>query len=56
VNGRVRGEIELPAGAAEDEIRAAALAHPGVARHLNGGAPGRVIVVPGRLVSLVSDP
>jgi leucyl-tRNA synthetase len=56
VDGRVRGEIELPAGAAEDEIRAAALAHPGVARHLNGGAPGRVIVVPGRLVSLVSDP
>jgi len=56
VNGRVRGQIELPAGAAEAEIRAAALAHPGVARHLNGGAPGRVIVVPGRLVSLVSDP
>jgi leucyl-tRNA synthetase len=56
VNGRVRGEIELPAGAAEGEIRAAALAHPGVARHLNGGAPRRVIVVPGRLVSLVIDP
>jgi leucyl-tRNA synthetase len=56
VNGRVRGEIELPAGAPEDEIRAAALAHPGVVRHLNGGAPGRVIVVPGKLVSLVSDP
>jgi leucyl-tRNA synthetase len=53
VNGRVRGEIELAAGADEDEIRAAALAHPGVSRHLNGGPPDRVIVVPGRLVSLV---
>jgi leucyl-tRNA synthetase len=52
----VRGQIELPAGAPEDEIRAAALAHPGVARHLNGGPPERVIVVPGRLVSLVSEP
>jgi leucyl-tRNA synthetase len=56
VDGRVRGEIELPAGAGEDEIRAAALAHPGVRRHLNGGPPARVIVVPGRLVSLVSGP
>jgi leucyl-tRNA synthetase len=56
VNGRVRGEIEVPAGAGEDEIRAAALAHPGVARHLNGTPPARVIVVPGRLVSLVGGP
>jgi leucyl-tRNA synthetase len=54
VNGRVRGEIELPAGADEDEVRTAALAHPAVVRHLDGGAPERVIVVPGRLVSLVS--
>ncbi len=54
VNGRVRGEIELPAGAREDEIRAAALAHPAVTRHLDGRPPERVIVVPGRLVSIVS--
>ena len=56
VNGRLRGEIELPAGASEDEIRSAALAHPGVARHLNGRTPDRVIVVPGRVVSVVSGP
>ncbi|HEY2870052.1 MAG TPA: class I tRNA ligase family protein, partial [Gaiellales bacterium] len=54
VDGRVRGEVELPAGAGEDEIRAAALAHPAVARHLDGRSVERVIVVPGRLVSLVS--
>jgi leucyl-tRNA synthetase len=54
VNGRVRGEIQLPVGAGEDEIRSAALAHPAVGRHLNGGVPDRVIIVPGRLVSLVS--
>jgi leucyl-tRNA synthetase len=54
VNGRVRGEIELPPNAGEADIRAAALGHPAVARHLGGRAPDRVIVVPGRLVSLVS--
>jgi len=54
VDGRVRGQIELPAGAGEDEIRAAALAHPAVARHVDGRAVARVIVVPGRLVSLVT--
>jgi leucyl-tRNA synthetase len=54
VDGRVRGQIEVPAGAGEEEIWAAALAHPAVARHLDGRALVRVIVVPGRLVSLVS--
>ncbi|HXD69076.1 MAG TPA: class I tRNA ligase family protein [Gaiellales bacterium] len=54
VDGRVRGEVELPAGAGEEEIRAAALAHPSVTRHLDGRAVARVIVVPGRLVSVVS--
>ncbi len=54
VDGRVRGQVELPAGAGEDEIRAAALAHPAVSRHLDGRPVERVIVVPGRIVSLVS--
>jgi len=54
VDGRVRAEIELPPGAGDDEIRAAAVAHPAVARHLDGRPVERVIVVPGRLVSLVS--
>jgi leucyl-tRNA synthetase len=54
VDGRVRAQVELPAGAGDDEIRAAALAHPAVVRHLDGRPAERVIVVPGRLVSLVS--
>jgi leucyl-tRNA synthetase len=54
VDGRVRGEVELPAGAGEEAIRAAALAHPAVTRHLDGRTVARVIVVPGRLVSVVS--
>jgi leucyl-tRNA synthetase len=51
VNGKVRGRIEVPAGSAEDEVRAAALAE--VAPVLEGREPRKVIVVAGRMVSVV---
>jgi len=51
VNGKVRGRVEVAAGAAEDEVRAAALA--AVAEHVAGREPRKVIVVPGRMVSVV---
>jgi leucyl-tRNA synthetase len=51
VNGKVRGRIEVAADAAEAEVRAAALA--AVAEQLAGREPGKVIVVPGRMVSVV---
>jgi len=51
VNGKVRGRIEVSADAAEDEVRAAALAE--VSGALNGRDPKKVIVVPGRMVSIV---
>jgi len=53
VNGKRRDEIEIPAGASEDEVRSAALAAPNVVRHLEGRTPKKVIVVPGRLVNIV---
>ena len=53
VNGKRRDEIEVPAGASEDEVRSAALAAPNVVRHLEGRTPKKVIVVPGRLVNIV---
>ncbi len=53
VNGKRRDEIEVPADASEDAIREAALAAPNVVRHLEGRAPKKVIVVPGRLVNIV---
>jgi leucyl-tRNA synthetase len=52
VNGKVRGRIEVPAGAAEDEVRSAALA--AVADQLAGREPRKVIVVAGRMVSVVA--
>jgi len=51
VNGKVRGHIEVPADAAEDVVRAAALEK--VAAQLAGQDPRKVIVVPGRMVSVV---
>jgi leucyl-tRNA synthetase len=51
VNGKVRGRIEIAPSAGQDEVRAAALAE--VAQVLEGREPRKVIVVPGRLVSVV---
>jgi leucyl-tRNA synthetase len=52
VNGKVRGRVEVPADAPEDAVRAAALAE--VADHLDGREPRKVIVVPARMVSVVT--
>lgn len=51
VNGKVRGRVEVPADAEQEAVRAAALA--AVADHLAGAEPRKVIVVPGRMVSVV---
>ncbi|MEO3747371.1 leucine--tRNA ligase [Plantactinospora sp. B5E13] len=52
VNGKVRGRVEVAADAAEDDVRAAALAV--VADQLGGREPRKVIVIPGRMVSVVA--
>lgn len=52
VNGKVRGRIEVPADAAEETVRAAAL--EAVAASLAGKEPRKVIVVRGRMVSVVA--
>ncbi|MEV8516646.1 leucine--tRNA ligase [Dactylosporangium sp. NPDC051484] len=51
VNGKVRGKIEIAADADEDTVRAAAL--DAVAEQLAGKTPKKVIVVAGRMVSVV---
>ncbi|MEU8409964.1 leucine--tRNA ligase [Micromonospora sp. NPDC048842] len=52
VNGKVRGRIEVPADASEEVVRAAAL--DAVAATLGGKEPRKVIVVKGRMVSVVA--
>jgi leucyl-tRNA synthetase len=53
VNGKMRGNIKVPASADKVAIEQAAVAHEAVQKQLNGGAPKKVIVVPGRLVNVV---
>ena len=52
INGKVRGRVEVAAGAPEDEVRRAALAT--IADQLAGREPRKVIVIPGRMVSVVA--
>jgi leucyl-tRNA synthetase len=53
VNGKVRGRITVPAGSSEDEMKKKALADPKVEEHTRGKEIVKVVVVPGRLVSVV---
>ena len=53
VNGKVRGHILVPAEASEEEVRTRALAEPRVAEHVAGKQIAKMVVVPGRLVSVV---
>ncbi len=54
VNGKRRGEIEIAREAEEDAVKSSALALDSVQRALEGKAPKRVIVVPGRIVNVVA--
>jgi leucyl-tRNA synthetase len=53
VNGKVRGHVVVARDADEGEIRARALAEPRVAEHVQGKQMVKLVVVPGRLVSVV---
>ena len=54
VNGKVRARVTAAVDAAEDELRRLALAQPQVRAHVAGKTVARVVVVPGRLVSIVA--
>lgn len=53
VNGRVRGRVRVPSGAAESEVLDRARADPRVASHLEGRALRKTVYVPGKLLNLV---
>ena len=53
INGKVRGTVRVPAQADRAMIEAAAVATEAWARHAEGKAPRKTIVVAGRLVNLV---
>jgi len=53
VNGKLRGQIEVPVDADNAAIEAAALASPDAQRFMEGKAPKKVIVVRQKLVNIV---
>ncbi|HQR84828.1 MAG TPA: leucine--tRNA ligase [Polynucleobacter sp.] len=54
INGKLRGEIRVPADASKEQIEALALQSEPAIRSLNGAIPKKVIVVPGRLINIVA--
>jgi leucyl-tRNA synthetase len=53
IKGKVRGNLEVPADADKATLEQLALDSDIAAKWLEGKAPSRVIVVPGKLVNLV---
>ncbi|EFC92034.1 MAG: leucine--tRNA ligase [Synergistota bacterium] len=53
VNGKVREKIQVSSDVSEDELRKAAMEHPGIVGRIEGKSVVKVIVVPGRLVNVV---
>ena len=53
VNGKVRSKLTLPAGTSDKDIETAALADAKVREFIAGKSPKKVIVVQGKLVSVV---
>ncbi len=54
VNGKLRGQIMIAAGASREEIEKAVLAHPDVVRFVGEATVRKVIVVPNKLVNVVA--
>ena len=54
VNGKLRGHAQVPAGAGEEEVKAAALALEKVKEHIGSAQVRKVVYVPGRLLNIVA--
>ncbi len=55
VNGKLRGQIEVPASATREAVEAAARGNENVLRFTEGLTIRKVIVVPGKLVNIVAN-
>jgi len=55
VDGKIRFRVEVPADAGEEEIAEATASHPDYARHTGGATISRLVIVPGRIVNIVTQ-
>jgi len=53
VNGKVRSRLTVPVGTSDEELQKRSVADPGVAKYLEGKAVKKIVVVNGKLVSIV---
>ena len=53
INGKRRSEIAVPADMSKEEVEKLALANEAVIAALDGNAPKKLIVVPGRIINVV---
>ena len=53
VNGKLRGVVKVPPGISDAELEKIALADPNVQAHIAGKTVKKVVIVKGRLVSIV---
>ena len=56
IDGKTRFLIEVPADAGEEEIVQATASHPGYKRYTEGATVSRMVIVPGRIVNIVTQP
>jgi leucyl-tRNA synthetase len=52
-NGKVRFTMELPADMSKEDVEKTVLSNEQTAKYLDGKAPKKVIVVPGKIVNIV---
>ncbi|KUK14163.1 MAG: Leucine--tRNA ligase [bacterium 42_11] len=55
INGKVRGSVRVPAGLSEEEIKRLVLESDVVKKRISDKKIEKVLLVPGRLVSIVTD-
>jgi len=53
INGKLRGEVNVPAGSDENIIKALAMADPKILKHLDGKIIKKIIFVPGKIFNIV---
>ena len=53
INGKRRDEIEVSADISKEELEKLVMANQTVERALDGSAPKKLIIVPGRIVNVV---
>lgn len=53
VNGKLRGEVNVPVGSDENEIKTLAMADPRIQKHIEGKSIKKIIFVPGKIFNIV---